>query len=74
MDGSLRTTLPQGAQTGQLVRLVDRGYPIGQGQRGDLLLELEVVVPSSLSDREKAIYQELRQVETFNPRQNLHHR
>ncbi len=74
LDGSLRTTLPQGAQTGQLVRLVDRGYPIGQGQRGDLLLELEVVVPSSLSDREKAIYQELRQVETFNPRQNLHHR
>ena len=74
LDGFLRTTLPQGAQTGQLVRLVDRGYPIGQGQRGDLLLELEVVVPSSLSDREKAIYQELRQVETFNPRQNLHHR
>jgi len=74
LDGSLRTTLPQGAQTGQLVRLVGRGYPIGQGQRGDLLLELEVVVPPSLSDREKAIYQELRQVETFNPRQNRHRR
>jgi curved DNA-binding protein len=74
LDGSLRTTLPQGAQTGQLVRLVGRGYPIGQGQRGDLLLELEVVVPSSLSDREKAIYQELRQIETFHPRQNLRRR
>jgi len=71
LDGSLRTTLPQGSQTGQLVRLVDRGYPIGQDQRGDLLLELQVVVPSSLSDREKAIYQELRQIETFNPRQDL---
>ncbi|MEB3251487.1 MAG: J domain-containing protein [Cyanobacteriota bacterium] len=74
LDGSLRTTLPQGAQTGQLVRLVGRGYPIGQGQRGDLLLELEVVVPSSLSDREKAIYQELRQIETFHPRHNLRRR
>jgi curved DNA-binding protein len=71
LEGSLRTTLPQGAQTGQLVRLVGRGYPVGQDQRGDLLLELEVVVPTRLSDREKAIYQELRQVETFNPRQNL---
>jgi curved DNA-binding protein len=54
-----------------LIRLVGRGYPVGQDQRGDLLLELEVVVPTRLSDREKAIYQELRQVETFNPRQNL---
>ncbi|MEB3313428.1 MAG: J domain-containing protein [Cyanobacteriota bacterium] len=71
LEGPLRTTLPQGAQTGQLVRLVGRGYPVGQDQRGDLLLELEVVVPPRLSDREKAIYQELRQVETFNPRQNL---
>jgi curved DNA-binding protein len=52
------------------VRLVGRGYPLGS-ERGDLLLELEVVVPSRLSDREKAIYEELRQIESFNPRANL---
>jgi curved DNA-binding protein len=50
LEGPLRMTLPQGAQSGQLVRLVGRGYANGQGQRGDLLLELEVVVPSRLSD------------------------
>ncbi|HIK46953.1 MAG TPA: J domain-containing protein, partial [Leptolyngbyaceae cyanobacterium M65_K2018_010] len=71
LDGPQRTTLPQGAQTGQMIRLVGRGYPVGQGQRGDLLLELEVVVPKQLSDREKAIYEELRQVERFNPRAHL---
>jgi curved DNA-binding protein len=70
LDGPQRTVLPQGAQTGQMVRLVGRGYPLGS-ERGDLLLELEVVVPPRLSDREKAIYEELRQIESFNPRANL---
>ncbi|MFM7470849.1 MAG: DnaJ C-terminal domain-containing protein [Nodosilinea sp.] len=71
LEGPLRMTLPQGAQSGQLVRLVGRGYANGQGQRGDLLLELEVVVPSRLSDREKALYQELRDTESFKPREQL---
>jgi curved DNA-binding protein len=70
LDGPQRTTLPQGAQTGQVLRLVGRGYPVGQ-ERGDLLLELEVVVPKRLSDREKALYEELRQTEGFNPRESL---
>ncbi|MEB3290879.1 MAG: J domain-containing protein [Leptolyngbya sp.] len=67
LDGPQRTTLPQGAQTGQRIRLVGRGYPIGQ-ERGDLILELEVVIPTRLSDREKALYEELRHMETLNPR------
>jgi curved DNA-binding protein len=70
LDGPQRTTLPQGAQTGQRLRLVGRGYPVGQ-ERGDLIIEVEVVVPSRLSDREKALYEELRQTETFNPRAHL---
>ncbi|MFH7244371.1 MAG: DnaJ C-terminal domain-containing protein [Spirulina sp.] len=70
LDGPQRTTLPQGAQTGQRIRLVGRGYPIGQ-ERGDLMIELEVVIPSRLSDREKALYEELRQMESLNPRAHL---
>ncbi|MBU6229169.1 MAG: J domain-containing protein [Cyanobacteria bacterium REEB459] len=71
LEGPLRMTLPQGAQTGQMVRLVGRGYNTSQGQRGDLLLELEVVVPTRLSDREKALYQELHDTESFKPRHGL---
>lgn len=70
LDGPQRTTLPQGAQTGQRLRLVGRGYPVGQ-ERGDLIIELAVVIPTRLSDREKALYEELRQTETFNPRAHL---
>ncbi|MBW4463182.1 MAG: J domain-containing protein [Nodosilinea sp. WJT8-NPBG4] len=71
LDGPVRTTLPQGAQTGQILQLPGRGYPVGKESRGDQIVELEVVVPTGLSDREKALYEELRQTERFRPRADL---
>jgi curved DNA-binding protein len=71
LDGPVRTTLPQGAQTGQIIQLAGRGYPIGKEIRGDQIVELAVVVPTGLSDREKALYEELRQTERFRPRADL---
>ncbi len=71
LDGPVRTTLPQGAQTGQIIQLAGRGYPIGRESRGDQIVELEVVVPTGLGDREKALYEELRQTERFRPRADL---
>lgn len=71
LDGPVRTTLPQGAQTGQIIQLSGRGYLAGQERRGDQIVELEIVVPTGLSDREKALYEELRQTERFRPRADL---
>lgn len=71
LDGAVRTTLSQGAQTGQIIQLAGRGYPVGRERRGDQIVELEVVVPRELSDREKALYEELRQTERFRPRADL---
>ncbi|MBE9140622.1 J domain-containing protein [Nodosilinea sp. LEGE 07088] len=71
LDGPVRATLPQGTQTGQIIQLSGRGYPVGQERRGDQIVELEVVVPTGLSDREKALYEELRQTERFRPRASL---
>ncbi|WP_017298207.1 DnaJ C-terminal domain-containing protein [Nodosilinea nodulosa] len=71
LDGPVRTTLPHGAQTGQIIQLPGRGYLVGQERRGDQIVELEVVVPTGLSDREKALYEELRQTERFRPRADL---
>ncbi|HZG41260.1 MAG TPA: J domain-containing protein [Nodosilinea sp.] len=71
LDGPVRTALPQGAQSGQIIQLAGRGYPVGQEHRGDQIVELAVVVPTGLSDREKALYTELRQTERFRPRADL---
>jgi curved DNA-binding protein len=71
LDGPVRVTLPQGAQHGQLLRLPGKGYPIGKERRGDQITELEIAIPTVLSDREKAIYEELHTMESFDPRANL---
>jgi len=71
LDGLVRLMLPQGAQPGQVLRMPGRGYPIGRERRGDQLVELAVVIPTSLNDREKAIYEDLRQLESLDPRADL---
>ena len=58
LDGLVRLTLPQGAQHGQVLRMTGRGYPIGRERRGDQLVELDIVIPTVLDDREKALYQD----------------
>jgi DnaJ-class molecular chaperone len=46
-------------QNGQRFRLAGQGMPRSDGTRGDLYAEIRVTVPTSLSDRERALFQEL---------------
>lgn len=71
LDGPVQLAIPAGVQTGKRLRLAGQGYPIGRERRGDQIVDIEVVVPLQLSDREVALYQELRAIETFNPREHL---
>ncbi|WP_346289652.1 J domain-containing protein [Sphaerothrix gracilis] len=71
LDGLVKMNIPAGVQSGQRLRLASKGYPIGQNRRGDQIVQVEIAVPSTLSDREKELYQELRRTETFNPRADL---
>ncbi len=68
LDGPVQMVLPAGVQTGRRLRLPGRGYPVGRDRRGDQIIEVMVQVPTELSDRERAIYGELRELETFKPR------
>lgn len=71
LDGLVRMNIPAGVQHGQRLRLAERGYPIGSERRGDQFIEVEIVIPSVLSDREKALYAELRDMESLDPRADL---
>lgn len=71
LDGWVQMTIPAGVQPGQRLRITDKGYPIGKERRGDQFIEIDVVVPSVLSDSEKALYAELRDMESFSPRASL---
>ena len=61
-------SVPPGAQSGQRLRLKEKGMPKKGGGFGDLLVELKIVVPKVLSERERELFSELRNSSTFNPR------
>ncbi|MEM6838769.1 MAG: J domain-containing protein [Cyanobacteria bacterium P01_C01_bin.120] len=71
LDGPVQMNVPPGVQAGKRLRLAGRGFPIGRDRRGDQIMEVEIVMPLKLSDRERQLYEELRSVETFDPRADL---
>lgn len=69
LDGPVTLTIPPGSQSGQRLRLRGKGLPLRQGGgAGDLLVDLRIVVPTSLSSEEKALYEALRKGSTSDPR------
>lgn len=71
LKGSVKMSLPPGVKSGQRLRLASLGYPDGNGGRGDMVVELQIVVPTNPSSRERELYEKLRHRETFTPRADL---
>ncbi|WP_254174110.1 DnaJ C-terminal domain-containing protein [Planktothrix pseudagardhii] len=71
LDGLVKMRLPAGVVSGQRLRLANKGYPNLEGERGDQLIEIQVVIPKNITPEERELYEKLRQIETFKPRQNL---
>lgn len=71
IDGLVKMTLPPGVRSGQRLRLANKGYPNRIGDRGDQLVEIQIVTPKQLGEAERELYQQLREIETFKPRQNI---
>jgi curved DNA-binding protein len=42
--------------------------PNSRGEPGDLFAEVRILVPASLSDDERRLFEELAKVSTFDPR------
>ena len=60
--------IPQGIQSGEKIRIPNKGYYLDKETRGDLVAEVKVVVPKHLTEKEKNIYKELSKISKFNPR------
>jgi curved DNA-binding protein len=68
LDGRVKMNVRPGSRAGQKLRLAGKGLPKVKGGHGDLYCVLQVVTPSVLSDREKALYEELARISNFDPR------
>ena len=58
-DGAVKMKIPPGTQPGQKFRLKGRGLSSGPGARGDLYAEAKVLLPTSLSADERALWEQL---------------
>ncbi|MGE0823807.1 MAG: DnaJ C-terminal domain-containing protein [Candidatus Binatia bacterium] len=68
LDGSVRMTIPVGTPSGKRFRLRGKGLPQIGGEHGDLYVTIQIVVPPTLTAKEKELFQQLEKVSTFRPR------
>ena len=68
IDDQTNIYIPQGIQSGEKIRIPGKGYKIGNGQRGDLVAEVKVMVPKRLTKEEKQMFEKLNEISNFNPR------
>jgi molecular chaperone DnaJ len=58
-DGTARLRVPPGTQTGQRFHIRGRGAPSPRtGERGDLVVEVRIVLPKVLDERSKELLRE----------------
>jgi curved DNA-binding protein len=68
LEGRVTMKVPPGSRAGQKLRLAGKGLPRPGGGAGDLYAVLSIAVPGTLTEREKELYEELREASRFNPR------
>jgi len=59
VDGAVKMKIPPGTQPGQKFRLKGRGLPSGKDTRGYFFAEAKVLLPTSLGEKERALWEQL---------------
>lgn len=69
LEGQARVRIPPGTQSGQRFRLRDRGVPSARGaERGDLIVEIRIVLPKVLDERSKELLREFGRINSGDVR------
>lgn len=72
MDGTIVMTIPAGTNSGAKLRLRGKGsIDRKTKQQGDQLVVIKIVSPKELPEDQQALYEQLRELDTTNPREEL---
>jgi molecular chaperone DnaJ len=73
IDGRAQLKIPPGTQSGQKLRLREKGVPSAtkEGVRGDEIVEIKVTVPMPRDEKTKELLRELAKLNPEDPRSNL---
>jgi curved DNA-binding protein len=66
--GRMRVRIPAGTSSGRKIRLRERGLSVAGGTKGDLYAEFRILVPEQLTDRERALFEQLAEESEFRAR------
>jgi molecular chaperone DnaJ len=53
-------TIPEGVGINETLRVKGKGVPTGKSKRGDLLIKLNIKLPSKISKKSKELIEELK--------------
>lgn len=68
IDGESKIYVPQGVVSGEKIKIPAKGYKDGKGGRGDLIAQVKIVVPKNPSEEEIEMYEKLKNISKFEPR------
>lgn len=61
LDGPLTITIPEGIKIGEVLRVKNKGVPLGSDRRGDLFIRTKIIIPTKLNRQTRKIVEELRE-------------
>jgi len=68
IDEEVSLYVPQGIESGEKVRISGKGYHDGKAGRGDLIAEVQIMVPKNMKEEEKKLFEKLKEISNYNPR------
>ena len=69
IDSSILVNVPAGTESGEILRIANSGFwNTSTYGRGDLLLNIQIMVPNELTDTEKLLFEKLEAVSNFKAR------
>lgn len=60
LDGDLIVKIPEGVSHGEILRVRGKGVPTGRNSRGDIMIKINIQIPTKLSKSARKIVEELK--------------
>ena len=73
LQGKVKIKIDPGTQSGKILRLRGKGLPDLNGySKGDLMVRINVFIPSSVSREDKKLLEKMQESDSFNPENKKH--
>ena len=62
LDGKIKINIPKNISSGKKIRIPKKGYKDMKGKRGDLFIEINIIIPEELTKEEIKLYKQLKKI------------